>query len=131
MSNAPAANSGLSENAAATLAYAVGWITGIIFYMIDKRPYVRFHAAQSLATFGGLHLIRIVLAGMFGFGFLFGGLRHHYGYGALGGLGLGIALLAAFSLFCFVLWIVCMVKASQGQRFLLPITGEIAQNMAK
>ena len=132
VSNAPAAHSGLSENAAATLCYAVGWITGIVFYLIDKRPYVRFHAAQSIVTFGGLHIIRIVLAMIFGVGFLFGGLRHHhYGYGALGGIGVGLALLAAFSLFTFILWIVCMVKASQGQKFMLPLAGEMAENMAR
>ena len=60
------ASSGLSENAAACLSYALGWITGIIFYLIDRRPYVRFHAAQSIVTFGGLHLIRIVLGMIFG-----------------------------------------------------------------
>ncbi len=58
----PAANAGgLSENAAAALSYALGWITGIIFFLIDKRPYVRFHAAQSVVTFGILNLIRLVL----------------------------------------------------------------------
>ncbi len=48
--------SGLSENTAALLAYVLGWFTGLIFLLIDKRPYVRFHAAQSLITFGGLHV---------------------------------------------------------------------------
>ena len=128
----PMAQSGLSENAAATLSYALGWITGIIFFLIDKRPYVRFHAAQSIVTFGALHIIRIVLAMVFGVGVLFGGMRHYgYGYGYWGGFGVGIALLAIVGLFSFVLWIVCMIQASQGKRFLLPLTGEIAQNMAK
>src|SRR5271167_4417929 len=40
--------SGLSENAAACLSYSLGWITGIIFFFVDHRPYVRFHAAQSI-----------------------------------------------------------------------------------
>src|SRR5205814_618154 len=43
--------SGLSENVAAMLSYVLGWLTGIIFYLIDRRPYVRFHAAQSIVTF--------------------------------------------------------------------------------
>ena len=51
---APATQSGLSENAAALLSYVLGWITGIIFFVIDQRPYVRFHAMQSIVTFGGL-----------------------------------------------------------------------------
>jgi hypothetical protein len=57
----PVAQSGLSENAAALLSYVLGWITGLIFFLIDRRPFVRFHAAQSLVTFGGLHIIRIAL----------------------------------------------------------------------
>ena len=55
------ATTGLSENAAATLSYVLGWLTGIIFYLIDSRPYVRFHAAQSIVTFGGLNIIHKVV----------------------------------------------------------------------
>jgi len=129
---APARQSGLSENAAACLSYVLGWLTGIIFFLIDKRPYVRFHAAQSIVTFGALHIIRIVLAMAFGMGFFFGGSRGygHYGYAGWGSLGLGIAILAIIGLLTFVLWIVCMIKAGTGQRFVLPISGPIAQNLA-
>jgi uncharacterized membrane protein len=120
---------GLSQNAAAALSYALGWITGIIFLVIDKRPYVRFHAAQSIATFAGLHLIRILIGGIFGMGFLFGG-YHRLGYG-WGGLGLGIGLLGLLGLFTFVIWLVCIIKAASGERFMLPIVGPIAENLAK
>jgi hypothetical protein len=50
---AATAGAGMSENTAATLSYVLGWLTGIIFFLIDKRPYVRFHAAQSIVMFGG------------------------------------------------------------------------------
>jgi uncharacterized membrane protein len=127
---APAtAGAGMSENTAACLSYVLGWITGIIFFLIDKRPYVRFHAAQSIVTFGGLHLVRIVLSLLFGFGWFFGG-YHHYGYAGLGSLGIGIALLSLVSLLGFILWIVCMIKAGTGSRFELPIAGPIAHNLA-
>jgi len=53
--------------------------------LIDKRPYVRFHAAQSIVTFGGLHVIRIVLSLVFGFGWFFGSYSH-YGYAGWGSL---------------------------------------------
>jgi len=116
--------SGLSENAAACLSYALGWLTGIIFYLIDRRPYVRFHAAQSIVTFGGLHLIRIVLGMVFGFGFF-------YGYGGhLGGWGIGLLLISLIGLLSFVLWIVLMIKAFQGERFMVPVAGDIAVNLA-
>jgi uncharacterized membrane protein len=120
----------MSENTAATLSYVLGWLTGIIFFLIDKRPYVRFHAAQSIVTFGGLHIIRVVLAMIFGVGFFFGHGYRHWGYGTLGGFGLGLALLSLLGIVTFILWIVCMIKAAQGSRFMVPIAGEIAQNLA-
>ncbi len=122
--------SGLSENVAATLSYVLGWLTGIIFYLIDSRPYVRFHAAQSIVTFGGLHVIRIVLAVVFGLGWAFapfGG----YGVGHFAGFGLGLMLLGLIGLVSFVLWIVCMIMAFQGKRFMVPIAGDIAANLAE
>jgi uncharacterized membrane protein len=127
---APTAGAGMSENTAATLSYVLGWITGIIFFLIDKRPYVRFHAAQSIVTFGGLHVLRVVLGMIFGFGFFFGRGFGHWGYGALGGFGLGLALLSLLGIITFILWIVCMIKAAQGERYMVPIAGEIAQNLA-
>ncbi len=44
---------GLQENVAGLLCYAAAWVTGIIFLLIDKRPWVKFHAAQSIVVFGG------------------------------------------------------------------------------
>src|SRR5215469_864670 len=112
------ATSGLSENAAATLSYVLGWLTGIIFYLIDRRPYVRFHAAQSIVTFGGLHIIRAVVGIIFGMGWWYGGWGGFGGVGHLGGFGLGITLLALLSFLTFALWIICMIKAYQGERFM-------------
>jgi uncharacterized membrane protein len=127
-----AAGTGMSENTAATLSYVLGWLTGIIFFLIDKRPYVRFHAAQSIVTFGGLNIIRVVLAMIFGVGFFFGGGRFGHGeYGtSWGGFGLGLTLIILLGVLTFVLWIYCMIRAAQGSRFMLPIAGEIAENLA-
>lgn len=123
-----AAQSGMSENTAATLSYVLGWLTGIIFFLIDKRPYVRFHAAQSIVTFGGLHVLRIVVGMMFGMGFFLGG-YHHYGHG-LGGFGIGLLFLTLLGLLTFVLWVFCLIKAATGSWFVLPIAGPIAQNIS-
>ena len=120
------ATSGLSENAAATLSYVLGWLTGIIFYLIDRRPYVRFHAAQSIVTFGGLHIIRAIVAMMFGLGWWWGG---GYGFGHSRGFG-AVGLLGLLGLLTLVLWIICMIKAYQGERFMVPIAGDIAANLA-
>ena len=120
-------DSGLSENAAACLSYSLWWLTGIIFFLVDRRPYVRFHAAQSMVTFGGLHLIRSVIGMFFGLGWFFG---HHSGMEHMGSFGLGITLLVLIGFGSFILWIVCMVKAYQGERFMVPIAGDIAVGLA-
>jgi uncharacterized membrane protein len=88
---APAAStqSGLSENVAGLLCYLLGWITGLIFFLTDKRPFVRFHAAQSIVVFGGLTVIRIVLAMLF--------VSSH-----LAGFSMGFGLLALVGLVGFI-----------------------------
>jgi hypothetical protein len=52
------------------------------------------------------------------------------GYGHWEALGVGLLLLILVGIAGFVLWIVCMIKAAQGVRFMVPIAGEIAQNLA-
>src|ERR1700704_6169523 len=94
------AQPGMAENVAGLLCYVLGWVTGIIFFLIDKRPYVRFHAAQSIVVFGGLHVINIVVGIIFGAGFVM--------MGGWGGFGLGWALYSLISLVAFVLWILLM-----------------------
>ena len=88
---------------------------------------MRFHAAQSIVTFGGLHILRSVIGAFFGLGWFFGGFS---GDGHWGSFGLGIILLSIIGLVSFVLWIVCMIKAFQGERFMVPFAGEIAANLA-
>jgi uncharacterized membrane protein len=109
---------GLQENIAGLLCYLVGWITGIIFLLIDKRPWVRFQAAQSIAVFGGLTIVRIAL-GMLHFA---GGL---IGWGFFG------LLFTLLWLLVVVLWIVLMIKAFQHQTWRVPIAADIADNLAK
>ncbi len=66
---------GMTENVAGLLCYSLGWITGLIFLLIDKRPFVRFHAAQSIVIFGGLHILYYILVSIFlvGIGAVAGG----------------------------------------------------------
>ena len=50
--------SGLPENVAGALAYVLGPVTGVLFLVLEKKSkFVRFHAMQSLITFGGLFVI--------------------------------------------------------------------------
>ena len=117
-------NRGLSENAATLLSYVLGRLTGLLVFLIDKRPYVRFHAAQSVVVFGVLHVIQVVIATTFGLGWGFGsvGATHH--------LGAGLMVLDALNLLSLVLWIICIVKAYQGVKFKVPVAGEIAEKLA-
>jgi uncharacterized membrane protein len=109
----------MAENVAGLLSYALGWITGLIFYFIDKRPYVRFHAAQSIVVFGGLHIIEIILGMFFGVGMFSG----------FGGFSMAWALSGIVGLAVFVLWILLMVKAYQGERFRVPIAADLAEKI--
>ncbi len=109
--------SGLPKNVAGLLSYVLGWLTGIIFFIIEKDPFVRFHAMQSILTFGGLTCVSIVLWIV---------------------LPLGLwRLWAVFQLLntlvwlaSLVLWVLLMVKAYQGERFKLPLVGDMAERYA-
>jgi len=108
---------GLAENVAGLLCYVVGWVSGIIFLLIDKRPFVKFHAAQSIVVFGGLTVLRIGLGMMLATGGLFG-------------FGLWGMMLWLISLATLVLWILLMLKAYQHELFKVPIAAGIAESIA-
>ena len=116
--SAAAAGTGLQENVAGLLCYVLGWVSGLVFFLIDKRPMVRFHAMQSMIAFGALFVIQWV----FFWGSWFGGI---FGFALIGMLHSLLALVA------LVAWIMCMVKAYQGQRFKLPVVGDLAENYSK
>jgi len=105
-----ASSEGLAENVAGLLCYVLGWVTGLIFLLIDKRPWVKFHAAQSTTVFGGLTVIRI--------GLLF---MSHF---------LGWAIFGLIGLVSLVLWIFLMVKAYQHETVRIPIAADIADSLA-
>jgi len=119
----PAQTQQMAENVAGLVCYAVGWITGLIMYFVDKRPFVRFHAAQSIVTFGGLHILLIVFSMFFGVS-MFGGFG-----GALIGFGFSTLFYMLIWLTSFVLWILLMVKAHQHERFRVPIAADIAEKI--
>ena len=112
------ATSGLEENVAGLLCYILGWVTGLIFFLIDKRPFVKFHAAQSIGLSIGLIVVYIIV------GFAFGMLSFaHLGI-------LALALYPILGLVVFALWIFMMYKAYQHEKFKLPLIGDISEKMA-
>ena len=107
---------GLAENIAGLLCYAVGWVTGIIFLLTDKRPFVKFHAAQSIVVFGALTVFYYAGRMIFAFS---------------GFLGLAwIAIDLLIGVLGFILWILLMVKAYQKEVFRLPVVADIAEGIA-
>jgi uncharacterized membrane protein len=115
-------STGIEPNVAALLSYVAGWITGLIFLLIEKdNKFVRFHAMQSIILFGALTVVWIILSVLSAI-FLFTRLYFFFPLFRLIGI-----LLWLFSL---VFWVVLMVKAFQGEKFKLPIAGDIADKKA-
>ena len=96
-----------NENLMAAASYLLGFVTGIIFLLLEKQSkFVRFHAMQSTVLFGGIFVINIAL-------------------GFIPILGWLVGLL--LSLVAFILWIVCMWKAFQGEMYKVPKVGDMAE----
>ena len=100
-------STGMNQNVAGLLCYLAGWITGLIFFLIEKENrFVRFHAMQSIITFGSLSVLFLVL-----------------GFIPI----LGWMIIPILMILQLILWIVLMVKAYQGALFKLPMIGDIAE----
>src|SRR5688572_25510755 len=98
---------GLDGNVAGALAYALGWITGVAFLLMERDSrFVRFHALQSALAFGALSALWMVSLSIPIFGWL-----------------MAFVVIPPVSI---VLWLIMMFKAYQGERFKLPIVGEMA-----
>ena len=61
----PISTIGLPRRVAAPLAYAGWWVTGVLFWFLERRDlYVRFHAAQACVAFGAIALVVTMLSGL-------------------------------------------------------------------
>ena len=115
-----AAHPEMRENVAGALCYALFWITGLIFYFVDKRPYVRFHAEQSIIVFGAITILHEFLRAFFGFSFV---------TGEWADFSLGFTLWRLLHLGAVILWILLMVKAYQGERLRIPFAADVAEQI--
>ena len=97
---------GLDENIAGLLCYVLGWISGLVIFLLEtENKFVRFHAMQSIIVFGILTILSLAL-------------------GWVPVLGWIIWILSV------ILWIVLMVKAFQGVKYKLPWVGDFAEKRA-
>ena len=102
---------GLEENMAGLLCYVLGWITGIVFLVLEKEnKFVRFHAFQSLLTFLPLSVVAWILM-LIPFA--------------------GWVLATLLWILALILWLILMVKAYRGEKYKLPIVGDIAEKQAE
>lgn len=100
-------STGLDPKVAGLLCYLVGFVTGIIFLVIEKENrFVKFHAMQSIIVFGTLTVVNIVLGFIPVIGWIVGFI---------------------ITPLTFILWIVLMLLALQGKQFKLPFAGDIAE----
>ncbi len=119
-------STGLDENIAALLSYVAGWITGLIFFLIEKDSrLVRFHAMQSLILCGGGFVLIIALYIVAGILSLIIGQIS----GILGFLVTLVTGLVAtvIGLAILIGAIIALIKAYQGQYFKLPVVGNLAE----
>ena len=99
---------GMRARTAGLLCYLFGWVTGLIFFLLERESrFVRFHAMQSMLFFGILSVLEEVFS-------------HLPFFGPLGG---------ALGLVMFIGWIVLMVKAHRGQYYKLPLFGDLADRL--
>jgi len=103
-------STGLSANVAGLLCYVLGWITGIIFIVLEKKStFVRFHAWQSIMTFGVLTVAQLVL-GWIPF--------------------VGWILNILIGILMFVLWLILIIQAGTGKMWKVPGAGDWAERQA-
>lgn len=112
-------SSGLSNNAAAGIAYLT-FIPAIVFLVVEpynRNPFVRFHAWQSIFLNIAAFVINLGLSFVLGIAFVYTPLLH-------------LALWPLIDLAWFVVWLICMINAFNGKRFMLPIIGQLAEQQA-
>jgi len=114
----PTGSSGMEPNVASLLCYLCSWVTGLIFLLIEKNDKnVRFHAWQSIilgiamtAVYIVLWILMVILAAI------------SPGLASIFGIFLGIA-----GLLYFAVAVLLMFKAYQGEKFKLPMIGDLAE----
>lgn len=104
-------STGIQPNVAGLLCYLLGFITGIVFLLIEKEnKFVRFHAMQSILVFGGIFVLNVILTFIPFIGWLLDFL---------------------ISILGLILWILLMVKAYNGTMYKLPVVGDIAEQKSQ
>jgi len=114
---AAGAGSGMADNVAGMLAY-VTFIPAIIFLVTapyNQSRFVRFHSFQSIFLFVAVFAIQVALSVLTFVPFL---------------IFITGPLHLLVSLGAFILWIIVLLKANQGQMYKIPLIGDLAEKQA-
>ena len=118
---------GLDENVASAACYVLTWVTGIIFFVMEKdNKTVRFHAMQSILTFLPLMILWWIIGSIYSMMIFGAGM-----YGAVGMWGILSLISLLISIVMLLLWLFLMYTAYQGEKFLVPVVGAIAEDQVK
>ncbi len=111
---------GLNERLERVLAYAFGWLSGIILFFLEKNRNVRWHAVQSMVTFGSLSILMLAISMLRGF------LSFIPLLGWLTSAGLGL-LLSVLWWVTIILWVWLMIMAFVQEDYRLPFVGNFVR----
>jgi uncharacterized membrane protein len=100
---------GIKKETAGALSYVLGPVTGIFFLVTSKDPFVKFHAMQSTVVF----VVMFVLQWALGITIIL------------------FPLSALIGIVSFVLWLVLIYRAWQGDMWKVPVLGKVAENLLK
>lgn len=122
---------GLESNVGGALAYLMGALTGLIFYVLEPEDeFVRFHASQSIVVSVGFFVLAFgtsIITTILG---VLGGANAGAGV-AFGLISLVISLAwLVVALAGFGLWLFLMLRAYQGKRTRIPVVAGVADRIA-
>ena len=99
-------STGLTDNVAGALCYVLGWVTGIVFLIMEpNNKFIKFHAVQSIIVFGAVSVVYAILFWV-------------------------PVLYIIIGIIALLLWIWLMYQAYQGKKYMLPIAGVYAEKFA-
>jgi len=100
---------GLPNNTAAALSYVLGPFSGVVFFLLEKDSFIRFHSAQSIVVFGLMMVLQVVLPMTI----------------------ILIPLVPLLFIATFILWLALIYKSWQGEEWEVPYLGKYARMLVK
>jgi uncharacterized membrane protein len=100
---------GLPRNTAAALSYVFGPVSGVVFLLLEKDPFIRFHAAQSIVVLGGVFVFWMLTSMFYVF----------------------FPIFQLCSILLFILWLALIYRSWQGDEWEVPFLGKYARILLK